>query len=81
MSNVLFSIFIMTIYETLKKDRKINNDFDYKRAKVELQKLAKTYNVCGNGPVDKMQLFSDSISEYEQLTMSCFLENKDILDT
>ena len=68
----------MTIYETLKKDRRINNDFDYKRAKVEFQKLAKTYNVCGTGPVDKLQLFSDSISEYEQRAMSCFLENPEL---
>ena len=62
----------MNIYETLKKDRKINNDFDYKRAKVEFQRLAKTYRACGTGPVDKLQLYSDAISEYEQRTMSCF---------
>jgi hypothetical protein len=66
----------MTIYETLKKDRRINNDFDYKRAKVELQSLAKTYNIChGIGHAQKLQLFADAVNEYEQRTMTCFLEN------
>jgi hypothetical protein len=66
----------MTIYETLKKDRRISNDFDYKRAKAELRSLAKTYNIChGIGHAQKLQLFADAVDEYEKRTMTCFLEN------
>lgn len=79
MTTVLFSIFIMTIYETLKKDRRINNDFDYKRAKAELRSLAKTYNIShAIGHTQRLQLFADAVDEYEKRTMTCFLENAKI---
>ena len=60
----------MMIYETLKANPKINNDFDYKRAKVELSRLSKIIATGCCADAAKAQLFADSVSEYETRTMT-----------
>ena len=60
----------MMIYDTLKDNPKINNDFDYKRAKIELSRLSKIIATGCCADSAKAQLFADSVREFEERTMS-----------
>ena len=60
----------MNIHETLKANPVINNDFDYKRAKIELSRLSKIIDSGCCASMGKAQMLSNSISEFEKRTMN-----------
>lgn len=60
----------MNIHETLKANPIINNDFDYKRAKIELSRISKIIASGCCASTEKAQMFSGSISEFEKRTMN-----------
>ena len=59
----------MTITETIEKNGRIDNDFDHKRAKVELGRLARIIATGCCASSGCAQKLSDAISDYERRTM------------
>ena len=54
----------MTIYETLNKNPKIDNNHDYEKAVVELSRLQKIYSLGGCAVAGDAQRLSNAISDY-----------------
>lgn len=63
----------MNITDKIKKNKKLDNDFDYNRAKVELKRLNMIYSTGCCAVAFDAQKLSNAIDEYEKRTMDSVL--------